>query len=383
MQNVDHTKYLICTVMTAKGVVENTDVVGAIFGQTEGLLGEELDLRELQKSGKIGRIDVDVKSEKGKSTGEVRIPSSLDKVETAILAAALETIDRVGPCQAEIRVKKIEDVRVSKKRHIVEKAKKLLSTMVTESKMESADLKDMVRSTVREEEAITYGPDHCPAGPNVGSSDAIIIVEGRSDVINLLQSGIRNTIAVEGTSVPLTVQKLTKERVTTALVDGDRGGELILKELLQVADIDFIANAPGGMEVEALTSKQITKALRNKMPVQQYLELHEHEKTKEAKPPEAKGDKRYKAMIEDLAGTLRGRLLGKNGAALTEVTVRDLANTLRRGGAQADAIVFDGVITQRLVDLAHGKGVHTIIGTKMGNVSRLPSDMVIKSKDEL
>ena len=49
-------KYIVHTVISAEGVVEKPDVVGAIFGQTEGLLGNDLELRELQRSGRIGRI---------------------------------------------------------------------------------------------------------------------------------------------------------------------------------------------------------------------------------------------------------------------------------------------------------------------------------------
>ena len=80
------TKYLIQARLATDGIVEKPDIVGAIFGQTEGLLGDELDLRDLQKSGRIGRIEVEVASTKGKSEGTVYVPSSLDQVETAILS---------------------------------------------------------------------------------------------------------------------------------------------------------------------------------------------------------------------------------------------------------------------------------------------------------
>ena len=112
-------KYLIKARISADGIVEKPDVVGAIFGQTEGLIGEELDLRDLQKTGRMGRIEVDMKSNKGKTEGEILIPSSLDQVETAILAASLETIDRVGPCKAKIVLISVEDVRAERKQKIV------------------------------------------------------------------------------------------------------------------------------------------------------------------------------------------------------------------------------------------------------------------------
>src|SRR3989454_3838812 len=267
-------KYLISARLEADGIVEKPDVVGAIFGQTEGLLGEELDLRDLQKGGRIGRIEVEVDSRKGRSSGLVYIPSSLDQVETSILAAALETIDRVGPCKAQIKVEKVEDVRITKRNKIVERAKQLLTSMLEGSKATGMDLLDEVRASVQVSEIVSYGTERLPAGPNIDDSDAIIVVEGRQDVLNLLRCGIKNAIAVEGTNVPKTVQELSKEKVVTAFVDGDRGGDLILRELLQVAEVDFIARAPRGREVEELTQKQIMKSLRNKIPAEQFVEMY-------------------------------------------------------------------------------------------------------------
>ena len=268
------TKYLVKAKLTADGVVEKPDVVGAIFGQTEGLLGEELDLRDLQKSGRIGRIEVEVTSKGGKSDGLIYVSSSLDQVETAILASALETVDRIGPCKAGIRVLGIEDVRVTKRELVVERAKELLADLMKQSKGTGSDITETLRQSIQIDEITSYGKDRCPAGPNVRDSEAIIIVEGRSDVIALLKAGIKNAIAVEGTNIPQTVQELSKERVATAFVDGDRGGELILRELFQVADIDFVARAPRAHEVEELSAKQLVKCLRNKIPGDQYMEMN-------------------------------------------------------------------------------------------------------------
>src|SRR3989449_2206957 len=268
------TKYMIQARMEAEGIVEKPDVVGAVFGQTEGLLGEELDLRDLQKGGRIGRIEVDVQSKKGRSEGLVYIPSSLDQVETSIMAAALETIDRVGPCKAQIKVEKVEDVRITKRNKIIERAKQLLTSMLEGSKATGMDLLDEVRASVQVSEIVSYGTERLPAGPNIDDSDAIIVVEGRQDVLNLLRCGIKNAIAVEGTNVPKSVQDVSREKVVTVFLDGDRGGDLILKELLQVAEVDFVARAPRGREVEEMTQQQIMKALRNKIPAEQDVEMY-------------------------------------------------------------------------------------------------------------
>ncbi|UPW00900.1 DNA primase DnaG [Halorussus gelatinilyticus] len=260
----DTAKYVIHADITADGVVERSDVVGAVFGQTEGLLGDDLDLRDLQQSSKLGRIDVDIDSENGQSFGTITIASSLDKVETSILAAALETISRVGPCRATVATAGIEDVRAAKRRKVVERAKELLTDSFDEDVMTSREILEEVRQSVRVEDIAEY--EGLPAGPRVEDSDAIIVVEGRADVLNLLRYGVKNAVAVEGTNVPDAVADLTQNRTVTAFLDGDRGGDLIRKELAQVGDIDYVAFAPANQSVEDLARHEVMSALRSKRP---------------------------------------------------------------------------------------------------------------------
>ncbi|HEY4704658.1 MAG TPA: DNA primase DnaG [Thermoplasmata archaeon] len=434
------TKYLIQARLEAEGIVEKPDIVGAVFGQTEGLLGEELDLRDLQKSGRIGRIEVEIQSKKGRTEGLILIPSSLDQVETSIMAAALETIDRVGPCKATIRVDKVEDVRVTKRNKIIERARSLLAKMLEESKTSGTDLLDEVRASVQVSEIVSFGPERLPAGPNVADSDAIIVVEGRQDVLNLLRSGIKNAIAVEGTNVPKTVQELSKEKVVTAFVDGDRGGDLILRELLQVAEVDFIARAPRGREVEELTQKQIVKSLRNKIPAEQFIEMYgltgqvykpEEERpeppAREAGPaperrpeprpeprPEVRPEPRpapvaepkfepafrepapapvapraanpkldkYREMLVQMSGSSKAKILSENDSVAAEVPVRNLVETLKTNRS-ARAVVFDGIITQRILDIASEIGVRSVVGMKMGTITKQPSGIEVYTKTDL
>jgi DNA primase len=434
-------KYMIRAKISADGVVEKPDVVGAIFGQTEGLLGEELDLRDLQKSSRIGRIEVDITATKGHAEGEVLIPSSLDQVETAILAASLETIDRVGPCRAKIDVLAIEDVRMTKRTRIVGRAKELLTRLLETSKSTSDDLTEAVRQSVQVQDILSYGPDRLPAGPNIEDSDAIIIVEGRNDVINLLKAGIKNAIAVEGTNVPKTIQDLSKERVVTAFVDGDRGGELILKELMQVAEVDFISRAPQNMEVEQLTHKQITKCLRNKVPAEQGADIitkaptpdredraeidgrsgrhdsdhrerrrEDRDGQRDERKPRRDDNRREEPRKEEprreepqrvakpkkqlteeqealsktlfeLSGSSKAKLVGPDNALLEEVAVRDLAERLKLEPAEKiKTVVFDGIVTQRLVDLAAEKKIASLVGSKMGNVTKQAVEVTIWTK---
>lgn len=402
------TKYVIRTKLKANGVVEKPDVVGAIFGQTEGLLGDELDLRDLQKSGRMGRIEVQVSSSKGKSSGTVLIPSSLDLVETSIMAAALETIDRVGPCKAEIKVEEIEDVRKVKRTKIVERAKELLSEVMETGKVTSGNLTESVRQEVQMEEISGYGDSKSPAGPNVKDSDAIIIVEGRSDVLNLLKYGIKNAVAVEGTDIPDTIKELSKERVTTAFVDGDRGGSLILRELLETADVDYISVAPKNNEVEELTQKQIMKALRAKIPKDQYIEMYDidihepqergtkkkkkrpnkvkqekkQEKTQQKKKPESRFDK-YSEIIEDIKKEKKAVILDQNDDIIKEVAIRNLADELGSLEGKAKKIIFNGIVTQRLVDIAKEIDAELLLARKVSNVPKLPTSLEVISWDEL
>ncbi|AXI25419.1 hypothetical protein CFE53_04445 [Methanofervidicoccus sp. A16] len=266
------TKYIIYAELVADGYVEKNDIIGAIFGQTEGLLGGDLDLRDLQKSGRIGRIDVEVtNNSNGKSYAKITLPSSLDRIETAIIAATLETIDRVGPCSAKVEVKDIRDIRLEKRKYITNRAKELLETLM-DSMTDIHDISEEIREHIRTREIVEYGEEKLPAGPNIDSSDSIIVVEGRADVLNLLRCGIKNVIAVGGISIPKTIVELSKKKITTIFIDGDRGGELILKESLQRCDIDYIARAPKGKEVEELSKKEVLKYLRLRVPVEQYLQ---------------------------------------------------------------------------------------------------------------
>ncbi|MBI2573456.1 DNA primase [Candidatus Woesearchaeota archaeon] len=262
-------KYIIHSTITIDGVVDRPDVIGAIFGQTEGLLGNDLELRELQRSGRIGRIEVNMNTTSGKTKGEIIIPSSLDKTETAIVAAALEIIQRIGPCNAKIEVGKIEDVRTSKRQFVIERAKELLRELTDSTLPDSQEISDEVAQSVRMMEVGEYGKDRLACGPAIEESDEIIIVEGRADVLNLLKHGFKNAIAMNGSSCPPTIRELCSRKTVTAFVDGDRGGDLNVRELLSVAEIDFVCKAPDGKEVEELTKKEIHKGLRSRITAEQ------------------------------------------------------------------------------------------------------------------
>lgn len=431
--NVDPniTKYMIKAKIFTDGVVEKPDVVGAIFGQTEGLLGDELDLRDLQKSGKIGRIEVEIDSKKGRTEGYALIPSGLDQVESSILAASLETIDRIGPCKAKVEIEVIEDVRIQKRHKVVERAEELYKKMSEAGKTVSESIIQSVREEVELGEILTFGEDKLPAGPAIKDSDSIIVVEGRNDVLNLLKYGIKNTIAVQGTNIPKSVQKLSKERTVTVFLDGDRGGDLILREMLQVAEVDFVARAPPGTEVEELTYKQIVKALRYKTPVEQYLSMRgmteelkeltdkaraEGEKSQKAPPkekevkeikvakvekkqpesPAPSGDgakeevdsdtvslnnpKSIEKRAEFLLQEKNTEVYGDDGNVMAKFPVAEAIDKITEL-TSGNTIITGGVISQRLVDVAYKVGIKNIYGVKLGNITKKPSEIRVVAWD--
>lgn len=379
-EEISTTKYLIHAQINANGIVEKPDVVGAIFGQTEGLLSNDLDLRELQKTGRIGRIKVNINSRGGRSKGEIIIPSSLDRVETAILAASLETINRVGPCEAYIQVSKVEDVRAVKRRKVVDRAKELYKGMMEEVTPESLKMIEEVKEAMRIHEITEFGDERLPAGPNVSTSDAILVVEGRADVLNLLRYGVKNAIAVEGVSVPRTVAELTKNKTVTAFVDGDRGGELILKELLQVGEVDYITRAPRGKEVEDLEKEEVMVALRDKIPVEQmYQDLGVKVEKIEDKEKEKAEDKikLLKNILKELEGTGNAEIFDDALNILREVKVENLYDELKNIDNHTYAVVFDGVVSQRLIDIAREKGLKNIVAVKMSDVVKKPNTIKV------
>ena len=370
---VDSVKYVIHAKLEARGMVDKPDVIGAIFGQTEGLLGGELDLRELQKTGRIGRIEAKLERKNGKTYGEIYVPSGLGVVETAIIAAALETIDRIGPTEAKITVEKIEDVRAAKRRYIVERAKELLKRLMEEELPDSKEFINKVKEELRKAELREYGPDKLPAGPEIDESDEIIVVEGRADVINLLKHGIKNVIALNGNRVPRTIKELSKRKITTLFVDGDRGGDLIIRSVLEEADVDYIVKAPDGKEVEELTQKEILKALRRKIPAEEYKKHlkkgriverkdEEQSKTKEEKPET--GDPDLK-VIEELRGSLEAVLKDSEGKEVARVPVKELVSTIKNGEG-IESVYMDGIITKRILEAAKEKGIKKIVGVKLG-----------------
>jgi len=369
-------KYVISANFEVEGVVEKPDVIGAVFGQTEGLFGSELDLRELQKTGRIGRIEIELKSEKDKTRGKIIIPTSLDRVSTAIIAASIESIERIGPCQARVHLEKIEDIREAKRKAIIERAKEILHDWNLERQPETEEIFREVSEILRAARVQKYGPENLTAGPDIDSAKEIIIVEGRADVINLLKVGIQNVIALEGVKIPETIIRLTKEKEATAFLDGDRGGDLILKELLQVARVKYVARAPKGKEVEDLNAKEIEVALKNRVPVEEILKRKKRKRKKILVPKE------IESAIEKLKGTLEAILLDENMNEITRIPVSELAEKLKEIEG-IDTVVFDGVITQRLVDIASEKKINYLVAARISDVIKQPLNVKLLTFDDI
>lgn len=415
-------KYLIKAKFDASGIVEKPDVIGALFGQTEGLLGPELDLRELQRTGRIGRIEVKSVSTRGKAVGEITIPSSLDSTETALVAASLETIDRVGPCDAKIHIESVEDLRTIKRNYIVDRAKELLSSLLNQMP-DTTVMSEELMQNLRTAEVVEF--KGLPAGPEVATGEAIIVCEGRADVVNLLRHGVKNAVAIGGTSVPQAFAEIFREKEVTAFLDGDRGGDIILKELMQLGEIDFVARAPEGKEVEELTKKEVFKALRDKVPSGQAsdsravsasqqngnqnndrdsiaqndlaepFEAGSSPQTSEKpanfksysvktsstgtrrsvsvssssapakkKPLDAETTAKFKEQLSELVGTRAAAIFDRDNNFVGRVPAKEITTSLKQID-NPSAVILDGYIDKFLVKAAEDAGVQYLIGTSI------------------
>ncbi len=404
-------KYLVKLRFEVDGVVEKADMIGAIFGQTEGLFGPEMNLNELQKSWKVGRIEINLESKNDRTYGEILIPMSTDVSTAALIAAAVESVDKVGPCSARVELVTIEDVRASRRKQIVDRAKDIMKEWGSRTASEGENLLKDVQDSTKRARVVSYGTENLPAGPGVYTSEMVYIVEGRADVILFLRAGIENVVAVEGTSIPQSVIDLGRKRRLIAVLDGDRGGDLIEKELEQVARVERVLRAPHGKEVEDLTPMEVLQLLRGEGPQRQsrsergerseeqrrpYREPRQSREPREQREPRQQTEVRevvqqapepvaepqapepvvgkVAEIFPALNGTLEAILLDE---ALTEKGRFPISELVQKvdGESGIKFIIFDGIITQRLVDAAAKAKVDGIIGHRVGEIKNMPETL--------
>jgi len=368
-------KYMIHASFNASGPLEKPDIIGAVFGQTEGLLGSDMEMRELQKEGKIGRIEVDLETVDGKSVGEIQVPTAMDKSATTLIAAALETIDRIGPTEAEIKILKIEDVRGSKRDFILDRAKKLMGAMEGEGSFR--EMSESLKEESRVEKIQEYGEDKLPCGDISGNE--VIIVEGRADVVNMLRNRVNNVIGMDGAKLPRTIVELSKEKEITLFVDGDRGGKLIAENVINEGEVKYVAVAPDGKEVEELAGKEILIALRRKIPVSEYMRGNGRSFSVEKVKQEFKGDAKEKMrdIYENkLKGAKGALLLDASLDVIKKVGARDIARNVKGSRQKVFAIIVDGAANSSTVKLCDEQGVAFLGATTFGSVSGAKVELV-------
>ena len=407
-------KYHVKLRFEVDGLVEKADIIGAIFGQTEGLLGPEMNLNELQKVSKVGRIEVNVDTKPNMAKGDALIPMSTDISTAALIAAAIESIDKVGPFQAKFALFGIDDIRAIKKKVIVDRAKKIVQEWATKTISEGEEMLKDVYDATKPGKLTAFGKAQLACGPGVFDSDWIILVEGRADVINLLRAGFDNAIAIEGAKIDETITRLTEGKKVIAFLDGDRAGDLILKELQGLVQIDKVLRAPSGREVEECTPLEIADILKEAIPfvsvnVQQSQSLpqtqldhrqtqkHErqiqkHERQTQYDRDEQQqqqqqvpdtdsddGDIVHKETPEILSivrevypqinETLEAIILDSSLKTLLKIPVSDVVKKLDSAEG-AKLLVLDGIVTQRLVEAADKVGIEYIIGHRTGDIKK-------------
>jgi DNA primase len=386
-------KYMIHANFSAEGALEKPDVIGALFGQTEGLLGAELEMRELQKEGKIGRIEVDLQRDGKRTVGKITIPTALDQSETTLIAAAVETIERIGPSDSQIEVEKIEDVRGSKRDYILERAKKLMQGIQGSS--DSREISNAIKTSVRVANIQEYGDEKLPFGGDLESPE-LVVVEGRADVVNLMRAGVNNVIGMSGTKLPDAIKELGKSKDLTLFVDGDRGGKLIIQNVTDNANIKYIAIAPDGKEVEELAGKEILMNLRKRIPLEEYFRRERYLSMNSrndrnfsnysnrsnysnsgnrpetpAEKVELDDDKKQilKDIFMEIEGTGKAILLDSSLKEIKSVSARGLNLTLRKISAKPSVLVIDGAVTGSLIEVAEEIACQIIVAKNFSATS--------------
>ena len=376
-------KYMVRADIKVNGTVQRKDIIGAIMGQTEGLLGDELELRKLQRTARIGHVDVEMENKGGKVHGLILIPSSLDNVETAIIASSLETIDRIGPCTAKISVMEIQDIRATKRTVVVDRAKELLLDLVNSGEAASKTVIEEVRSVLTVGTAKQFHGLTC--GPNIETSSSLIVVEGRNDVRNLLNCGVKNAISADGAgSIKQELIDLANSKETVVLaIDGDRGGEMLFSQLNEMMKVDFVAQAPVGQEWELLPQKTVTKCLSMKVEAAKFA----HQIKQKQEKDDIKAGVEDKNWAEDMDDTFEKPSVPKeveelfshldelaprkavfvmmDGTVTEPVGPKDLASTANEADG-AIAIIYNGSISDKTLDIASEAAIETVIGTKQG-----------------
>ena len=396
MPNTGIVKYHVKLKFEVDGLVEKADIIGAIFGQTEGLLGPEMNLNELQKVSKVGRIEVNVDTKPNMAKGDALIPMSTDISTAALIAAAIESIDKVGPFQAKFSLVGIDDIRAIKKKIIVDRAKKIVQEWATKTISEGEEMLRDVYDASKPGKLTTFGNAQLACGTGVFDSPYIILVEGRADVINLLRAGFDNAIAIEGAKIDESVTKLTTGKKVVAFLDGDRAADLILKELQGLVKIDKVLRAPTGKEVEECTPLEIADILKDALeskPDQQNPPHHQYSKSERKQQKHDTGDTEYrlvgreddftkqlmqtrpeilltvKEVFPQINETLEAVVLDDAMKTLLKIPVSEIIKRLdaAEGGK---LLVMDGIVTQRLIDAADKAGIEFIVGHRTGEIKK-------------
>jgi DNA primase len=150
------------------------------------------------------------------------------------------------------------------------------------------------------------------------------------------------------------------------------------------------------------------KSLKNKIPREQFMDMYniklnnnkkeQSDKSKKGKKEffqKTKGkqknenqeklmndrQKNYEKILGEISGSLKAVLLDEAGKELKKIPVRELTDEIKKGD-KVSAVVFDGIVTQRLLDIANNKNVKEIVGIKLGNVVKMPKSVHVMTKND-
>ena len=130
---------------------------------------------------------------------------------------------------------------------------------------------------------------------------------------------------------------------------------------------------------------QSKKEKSKKEAKQQTIQKPKYEEKKIEKDEEkiiSEKQKEYGKILDEISGSLKAVLFDKDDKELKKIPVRELTDSLKKSN-NISTVVFDGIITQRLLDIANSKNVKEIVGIKIGNVVKMPSSVRVLTKKDL
>ena len=101
---------------------------------------------------------------------------------------------------------------------------------------------------------------------------------------------------------------------------------------------------------------------------------------KEINSENEKSKNKYQVLLDELSGTNTGQLLDNKFNLIKKVDVENIYDEIKATKKDINSVVFDGIITQRLVDLSKEKNIENLVAVRMNEIVKKPETIKIITK---